>query len=490
MEAIYARQSLDKKDSISIETQIDICHKELTPGQDFLVYKDKGFSGKNTDRPDFQRLLSDVAQNKITKIVVYRLDRISRSITDFASIINLLAVHKVDFVSANEKFDTATAVGRAMVYIVMVFAQLERETIAERIRDNYYARGQYGVWLGGPAPLGYTNIKEIRNGKKVAKLIPNDQEMGLVQAIYKRYATSNVSLGGLAKELKAKHGGMWSNVKLARILHNPAYVKADADIYHFYQAKNVVIINPIEEFTGEYGCSLYGKRDRGANKYTALDNQVLSIALHNGVVDAKTWLQCQAKMDGNRQIKNTGKGKHSWLTGLVKCGYCGYGMSVKVYNNTKYLACTGRYIADKCAKKLAPHYLKDIEEYVYSEMQNFITKLEIDQIYQEAVPETDTNSLKIELHNVEREIDGLLTSLPNANDVLMKYINTKILDLDSKKITLLASINNAAVKPQQIIIPDLDNWEIFDMESKRDAAKALIKNVLVYNDSIRISWNI
>ncbi len=157
---IYARQSIDKKDSISIETQIEYAKREIYE-EDFKVYQDKGYSGKNTNRPAFEQMMLDLDNEDVTKIVVYRLDRISRSIVDFADFINTLEAKKVAFVSATEKFDTSAPMGRAMLYIIIVFAQLERETIAERVRDNYYARVKKGAWGGGPAAYGF-DLSELQ----------------------------------------------------------------------------------------------------------------------------------------------------------------------------------------------------------------------------------------------------------------------------------------------------------------------------------------
>lgn len=152
MIAIYARQSIDKKDSISIETQIEYAKKEAC-GEDFKVYSDKGYSGKNVKRPAFEKMMGDVHSGLVDKIAVYRLDRISRSIVDFADFINELEEAGVSFVSATEKFDTAAPMGRAMLYIIIVFAQLERETIAERVKDSYYARVKKGALGGVARPL-------------------------------------------------------------------------------------------------------------------------------------------------------------------------------------------------------------------------------------------------------------------------------------------------------------------------------------------------
>ena len=129
-DAIYGRQSVDRKDSISIESQIEFCKYELRGGN-FRKYTDKGYSGKNTDRPKFQEMMADIRRGLIKRVVVYKLDRISRSILDFATMMETFQEYNVEFVSSTEKFDTSTPMGRAMLNICIVFAQLERETNAE-----------------------------------------------------------------------------------------------------------------------------------------------------------------------------------------------------------------------------------------------------------------------------------------------------------------------------------------------------------------------
>ena len=121
IDAIYGRQSIDKKDSISIESQFEFCRYELKGGE-AKEYKDKGYSGKNIERPDFQRLLQDIRLGLIKRVIVYKLDRISRSIVDFAKLMELFKQYDVEFVSCTEKFDTSTPMGRAMLNICIVFA--------------------------------------------------------------------------------------------------------------------------------------------------------------------------------------------------------------------------------------------------------------------------------------------------------------------------------------------------------------------------------
>lgn len=493
MIGIYTRQSIDKQDSISIETQIEICKKEIKTNEPFKVYEDKGFSGKNTERPQFKKLMNDIKYGEISQIIVYRLDRISRSITDFSNIMDILEKNKVSFISANEKFDTSTPTGKAMLYIIMIFAQLERETIAERIKDNYYSRGKTGVWLGGPAPLGY-KIKKITINNKKTSILESTQDIEIVKEIYNLYANTDATLGGIAKILLKKYGGnMWNNIKLSRILHNPAYVKANADIYDFFKYKKCTITNDIADFNGEKGCALYGKRDKSNNKYRNYEDMVLSISNHNGFIDSDIWLKCQSKLENNVQIKNTGKGKHTFLTGLIKCGYCGYGMSVKVYKNKKYLYCTGRYISNSCIEKiekLETHYLSNIEDYVFQEIKKFVANFETLEISDKKIEnDNEINNLKIELHKIETEITNLINNLSYANNMLLKYANKKIIELDNKKFEILNTINEKRIKPTTISIPKLDDWSNLNNEVKKNFLNTTINCILIFNNAIEINWN-
>jgi DNA invertase Pin-like site-specific DNA recombinase len=327
--AIYARQSIDKKDSISIESQVEFCKAEAVGGIE--VYEDKGYSGKNTKRPSFERLMADVEAGRVSKLVCYRLDRISRSILDFGNIWDTLNRNGVEFVSVNEKFDTSTPVGRAMLYIIMVFAQLERETIAERVKDNYYQRVKKGAWPGGPAPYGFRISDKRANG---ACTLEPTADIEVVKRIFEMYAITGMSLGKVAKQLTADgipstQRATWDTVSVYRILRNPAYVKADTDVYVYYKNKGMIIYNEPEDFTGTNGGIVIGKRLSNERKYTNVSDHLFAIANHAGIVGSPQFLTCQYKLDANKQIKNTGKGKLTWLSGLLHCADCGYSLRVQ-----------------------------------------------------------------------------------------------------------------------------------------------------------------
>ena len=144
-DAIYCRQSVDRVDSISIESQIEYCRYEIKGGR-LKTFTDKGFSGKNTDRPQFQAMMEAIRRGEVNRVIVYKLDRISRSVMDFMNLFTEFQNYGVEFVSCTEKFDTSSPMGRAMLKIIVVFAELERETIQQRVMDAYISRSRKGFY--------------------------------------------------------------------------------------------------------------------------------------------------------------------------------------------------------------------------------------------------------------------------------------------------------------------------------------------------------
>jgi len=148
-------------------------------------YDDGGYSGGSTERPDLQRLLNDIRARKIDVIVVYKVDRLTRSLADFAKLVELFDAHGVSFVSVTQQFNTTTSMGRLTLNVLLSFAQFEREVTSERIRDKIAASKRKGLWVGGNLPLGY----EMKDGK----IAIVEQEAELVRAIFRRY----LELGGV-----------------------------------------------------------------------------------------------------------------------------------------------------------------------------------------------------------------------------------------------------------------------------------------------------
>ncbi|MDL2238486.1 recombinase family protein, partial [Christensenellaceae bacterium OttesenSCG-928-K19] len=228
IDALYGRQSVDKKDSISIESQIEFCKFE-TKGEAFREYTDKGFSGKNTDRPHFQELIRDIEKGLIKRVIVYKLDRISRSIIDFANMMELFQRYNVEFVSSTEKFDTSTPMGRAMLNICIVFAQLERETIQKRVTDAYYSRCVRGYKMGGKTPFGFRTEPFVMDNIKTKRLVPEAEELEIVRLMYEMYEKPETSFGDIARHFEARgisiFRGSLTRSAISQLLRNPVYVQ-------------------------------------------------------------------------------------------------------------------------------------------------------------------------------------------------------------------------------------------------------------------------
>lgn len=186
--AIYTRKSTEEgldKEFNSLEAQREACESyiksQMHEGWKLIptVYDDGGYTGGNMDRPALQALMADIKAGKVDVIVVYKVDRLSRSLNDFAQMVNVFDAHQVSFVSITQQFNTTTSMGRLTLNILLSFAQFEREVIGERVRDKVAASKQKGMWMGGHPPLGY----DIEH----RKLVVNPQEALLVNEIFERY---------------------------------------------------------------------------------------------------------------------------------------------------------------------------------------------------------------------------------------------------------------------------------------------------------------
>lgn len=243
--ALYARQSVDKKDSISIDTQLDACRRLLKENEPYKEYTDKGYSGKDTNRPAFQQMLRDLHAGKISKIIVYKIDRCSRSVLDFYQLVHTLDTLGCGFVSVKEEhIDTTVPTGKLMIGISAVFAEFERETIQLRITDNYYSRIERdGRWPGGPAPYGY----RVKPHSKPSMLEYEQTEIEAVKIIYdKYYNDSSISLVRIVRDLEAlgfkgRKGKNFRTTAILNVLRNPIYVKADSTLYYYFQSLGVTI---------------------------------------------------------------------------------------------------------------------------------------------------------------------------------------------------------------------------------------------------------
>lgn len=491
MTAIYARQSIDKKDSISIETQIEAC-KRCSDGE-YKVYSDKGFSGKNLDRPQFKRLMADIRTGEIDKLVVYKLDRISRSLNDFSNLMEEFKRYNVEFASTVETFDTSTAIGRAMLGIIMVFAELERENILQRVKDNYYARGEKGLYLGGVPIYGFDKIPTRLDGIKTSVLVPNS-DMRTVEYIFSAYREGGCSLGDIVRTLNGQGisspaGTLWDSSKISRLLRSPVYVQADMEVYRYFKEKGAQIANPVESFTGEHGCFLYGKREANERKYTDVRDHVLSLGLHEGVITSELWLAVQHRLDCNTQLKKGRSGSYSWLTGLLKCGRCGYAMRVI---SGEYFYCSGKANHHVCEGVSGKPDIASAEQAVYSELQKKFDEIRELHPVSKAQTSPKANKLKMRLETLDSQIDNLVCKIAETTAAIGKALEDKLGKLIAERDSIHKELDKLGEPKQrrsyETVIPLLDGFQEMPVSVKRQIAEQFISRVLMWEDRLEIQW--
>lgn len=353
--AVYAQKPAEgEPNRLSVQQQFDIC-QAAAGDVPLVLYQDKNFDGQDGKRPNFSHLLEDIKEDKISKLYVCHIDYFAQSISEFSVLWDILQEHNVPLVSVGDDFDTSTRQGVAALNLLLKLNKLEWETTSKRVRNLCDTRASLGGWIGGPAPYGFSlGRKKLKNKKEISVLVPVKSQKAIIQRIFEEYAKEDVSLGLLARELNydgipcAKRS-CWDNVSLSRLLHNPVYVNADEQVLEYYAALGVNIISPDEAFDGKHGLLLYGKRRSSDRKYTSVENQNLAVLNSPGIVSAALFISCQKKLENNAQLKNAGKGKHTWLSGLMKCADCGYSISVmKEQNGHRRLNCSGRYNLRAC----------------------------------------------------------------------------------------------------------------------------------------------
>jgi len=227
--AVYTRKSTEEgleMEFNSLDAQRESCEAYVASqrAEGWLLvsdrYDDGGFSGGTLERPALKRLLADIEAGRIDVVVVYKIDRLSRSLMDFSRLVEVFDRQNVTFVSVTQSFNTTTSMGRLTLNVLLSFAQFEREVIGERIRDKFAASRRKGMWMGGWAPLGY----EVRD----RKLVLNEQDAKLVRSIFQRFLKTG-SATILARQLvqegvRNKYGKLIDKGILYKLLNNPVYI--------------------------------------------------------------------------------------------------------------------------------------------------------------------------------------------------------------------------------------------------------------------------
>jgi len=433
-------------------------------------YDDGGFTGANIDRPAFQRLLADIDDGEIDIVVVYKVDRLSRSLLDFAQVMDLFQRAGVDFVSVTQNFSTADAMGRLTLNMLMSFAEFEREMISERTRDKIAASRRKGLWTGGPVPLGY-DVRE-------KKLVINPVEAPVAREVFELYVAhkSAVMVAGIlnrekrkTKRRRANNGNVrggkaWNKNSVLRVLRNPVYA----------------------------GFMPYGDE--------------LHDGEHEALIDKETFERAQAILDKRKDCgRKRGRNPAYLLAGILRCT-CG-GAFTPASTRTRgkeyrYYRCVTRDKNGDEACSARPLPAGTIEEFVVEQMRGAVAKPEMAaEVEQELLARMESlrkdlkrqrRNLRDHLRQKEQECRRISDEAGNAEGNTRSLLEARatFLALELKEAQgksretkqKIAALNQAEVDGKWVasMLRDFDQvWQFMSVENRGRLVHALVRTVTV-----------
>ena len=383
--AVYTRKSCED----GLEQEFNSLDAQRLSGENYIAsqahenwrliskhYDDGGFSGGNMERPALKELFEDIKSGLIDMVVVYKIDRLSRSLFDFAKIIELFDKYDVSFVSVTQSFNTSTSSGKLMLNLLLSFAQFEREVTSERIRDKFAASKKLGMWMGGYPILGY-DVKD-------RKLVINETEAEIVKFLFEQFDITE-SCTIVADMLNHKGyrtknrnnsnrncgGKLFTAKEVRKLLTNPYY--------------KGYVTHKGEVYKGE----------------------------HEAIIPEDEWnrIQSMFKKYNNRERKGYATGTPSFLKGILKCDRCGTAMTPTYgYNHGlryRYYACSNHVRNKSCQSSFKTVAAEEIEEQVLGEILKILQ-----------APEITININKmIETGNSEIMKENVISALKNLTEV-------------------------------------------------------------------------
>ena len=467
--AIYCRKSTTKgldQEFSSLDAQREACERYIAAQQHLgwvplpQRYDDGGFSGANLERPAFRQLLADIESGHIDVVVVYKVDRLSRSLLDFAQLIDRFEAKDVAFVSVTQSFNTADAMGRLTLNILLSFAQFEREMIGERTRDKIQAARRRGKWTGGAVPLGYDSVDK--------KLAVNQAEAIVVRKIYEAYLqtrSANRVVAALAQEgHRGRRGRTISKAAVLGVLRNVLY-------------------------TGQI---------RAGDELVEGE--------HQGLVSVADFERVQAILTARRPAKGRHHNAAYLLAGRLRCARCGSAYSPastrkggRVY---RYYRCGSRDKAGAVACDAGALAAEEIEAFVVGQLQGLardpalvvqVTAALEDKVVRETAQlRAEQRVLPQEVARLSQECEGLVSSLSGASGPVRAAIDRKLLPLgealEAKQARLvevearLLALEVAAADAQWVAqaLGRFDEvWALMTDDSKKHFVHALVDRVEV-----------
>lgn len=506
--AIYSRKSKFTGKGDSIDNQIELCREYVkyhfpdAEPSDIVTFEDEGFSGKTLDRPQFQKLMRMQEAKPFEVLIVYRLDRVSRNVGDFAKLIEKLNRSGTAFVSVKEQFDTSTSMGRAMMNVSAVFAQLERETIAERVRDNMYLMAKDSCWTGGTTPLGYVSEKvEYSDGDKTRsyfRLAVEESEAAIVQLIFSQYLKTHscraVEYHLFEAGYRTRKGVLFDDVAVRRILTNPVYCAVDDDSIAFFEGKQCEVI-ATKGRNGEVGFMPYNRTNQ-LRELQAMDKWLVSAGAHKPLISSDDWIRVQKLLAGNSaeygKYARSKRGENkpiALLSGVIYCS-CGAPMRARRYvkgGDAFSYICTQKELSRKklcsapnCIGKEADAAIRelilaaDTDENIIS---RHIKKLRRKEGQVQSYRENLTDNINKTIADKQKQVSNLTASLASGNldgaalEHVNRSLNALLKEIDELKLKLTKAAELAAA----------DNSNALGISSATDYLSAHFEEIPILN---------
>lgn len=409
-----------------------------------------------------------------------------------------------------------------MINIVMTFAQLERETIVERVTDNYYFRANNGYWAGGYAPYGY-KIKHIvgNDGKKHSILEIDEEKAKIVQEIFDMYINKNISMRKISQSLNLrkaptlKGNSNWGIASVNAILGRPIYTEATAKVYDYFNKLGTHVTNDIEQFDGSMTANLYGKTKKNvkAKALREYEDMYLSLINCRPIISNEDWFKAQ-KIKGKRKTlaPRSNTSKISFLCGLVKCGKCGSNMVTQRCTNQQgkkyyYLICTKKKDvgASVCNNKMID--VTKLQDFVLKDMKDYFNSKNINQKIEKYINNKKKTDSKLisqkeqyenELTKCNIQIENLVNSIAEGNVIVSKYLNQKIEEIEKQKevitINLRKITENNNIQDDNYLIEYIKNIDeklnTTDIEELKKICKTVINKIVITDRNIDIHYKI
>lgn len=312
--ALYARVSTGyqvDKDSLPFqEKEMKAYCEHILHRTDFEVYEDAGKSGKNVERPAFQRMMNEIRSREISHVIVYKIDRISRNLVDFSQMYDEFKKYRVTFISLNEQFDTSTALGEAVLKIILVFAELERKMTSERVKAVMIGRASSGKWNGARMPYGWRWNAE----KEMPEHDPVESKAA--RMIYEMYAESKSTTQVMRylnnNDIPTKRGGRWTTKTLGDYLRNPMN-------------------------KGDYR---YNYRESAHGSKKPSDEVIYVPEVFDPLIEPDLWNTCNAIMDEHAETNHSAGRQHvsrydHLFAGLLVCGNCNRNIIIQKHDKER-----------------------------------------------------------------------------------------------------------------------------------------------------------